>query len=51
MSETELLNLFDYERLAADRLPQLAYDYFASGAHDELTLRANREAFERTRCR
>ena len=41
------LNLFDYERLAAERLPQLAYDYFASGAHDELTLHANREAFER----
>ena len=38
----DLLNLFDYERLAVERLPQLAYDYFASGAHDELTLRANR---------
>lgn len=48
MSEAaDLLNLFDYERLTAERLPQLAYDYFASGAHDELTLHANREAFER----
>jgi 4-hydroxymandelate oxidase len=47
MSDADLLNLFDYERLAVERLPQLAYDYFASGAHDELTLRANREAFER----
>ena len=47
MSDPDLLNLFGYERLAVERLPQLAYDYFASGAHDELTLRANREAFER----
>ena len=45
------INLFDYERLAAERLPRLAYDYFASGAHDEVTLRENRAAFERLRLR
>jgi 4-hydroxymandelate oxidase len=45
------LNLFEYERLAAERLPAMAYDYFASGAHDELTLRENRAAFERLRLR
>jgi 4-hydroxymandelate oxidase len=45
------LNLFEYERLAAERLPAMAYDYFASGAHDELTLRDNRAAFERRRLR
>ncbi len=44
-------NLFDYEGLAAERLPSMAYDYFASGAHDELTLKANRTAFERLRLR
>ncbi len=46
-SDVEPLNLFDYEQLAAERLPQMTYDYFASGAHDELTLRENRAAFER----
>lgn len=43
------LNLFDFERIAAERLPGAAYDYYASGAHDEVTLRENRAAFERLR--
>jgi 4-hydroxymandelate oxidase len=42
----DLLNLFDFERAAQDRLPPLARDYYASGAMDELTLAANRRAFE-----
>ena len=50
-NDAEPLNLFDYERLAAERLQQMAYDYFASGAHDELTLRENRAAFERIQLR
>src|SRR5690606_10825439 len=29
------------------RLPTVAHDYYASGAHDELTLRENRAAFDR----
>ena len=41
------LNLFDLERAAKEKLPQMAYDYFASGAWDEVTLRENRAAFER----
>ena len=41
------INLLDYERLASERLPPTAYDYFAGGAHNELTLRENRAAFER----
>jgi 4-hydroxymandelate oxidase len=43
----EALNLFDLEKLAKDKLPQSAHDYFASGAWDEVTLRENRAAFER----
>jgi 4-hydroxymandelate oxidase len=38
-------NLMELEALAKARLPAIAYDYFASGADDELTLRRNREAF------
>jgi 4-hydroxymandelate oxidase len=39
------LNLHDFERLAAERLPQLAWDYYRSGACDEHTLRRNEQAF------
>lgn len=41
------LNLFEYEQLASERLSQMALDYYASGAWDEVTLRDNRAAFER----
>lgn len=40
------LNLREVELLARDRLPAATYDYFAGGANDELTLAANRQAFE-----
>jgi 4-hydroxymandelate oxidase len=43
----DALNLFELEKLAMDKLPQSAHDYFASGAWDEVTLRENRAAFER----
>lgn len=41
-----LLNLFDYEREAAACLPEPALGYLTGGANDEVTLRANREAFD-----
>ncbi len=40
------LNLFDIERLARERLAIGTADYFGGGAEDEVTLRANRAAFE-----
>lgn len=39
-------NLEDYHQEAARKLSKPAYDYYASGAHDEVTLRRNRQAFE-----
>lgn len=36
-----------YEAQARERLPRPVYDYYAGGAEDEATLRANREAFGR----
>jgi len=39
--------LADYEQLARERLPHMAFEYIASGAGDEVTLCANREAFDR----
>jgi 4-hydroxymandelate oxidase len=47
MSEQPILNLFDFEALAQERLTRSVYDYYSSGANDELTLRANRAAWER----
>ena len=42
----EILNLAELEALARARLPQLAWDYYASGADDQRCVRRNREAFE-----
>ncbi|MBX3270735.1 MAG: alpha-hydroxy-acid oxidizing protein [Sandaracinaceae bacterium] len=41
------INLLELEAAARARLDDNAFDYYASGAHDELTLRENRAAFER----
>lgn len=41
------LNLAEYEALARTRLPAAVYDYYAGGADDEITLRANRWVYER----
>src|SRR5690606_35704693 len=39
------------EALAKERLPHLAYEYIASGAADEITVRRNREALQELRLR
>ena len=43
------VNLFEYEQRAQELLSRSAFDYFAGGAGDEITLRENRAAFERIR--
>ena len=45
--DPELLNLFDFAARAARRLPKPVLDYYRGFAADGVTLRANREAFER----
>lgn len=47
----EALNVFDLERIAAVNLPPAHYGYVASGAGDNSTMQANREAIERVRLR
>jgi len=42
-----LINLFDYEREAERRIPPAHWGYIAGGANDEVTLGANRDAFDR----
>lgn len=43
----DLLNVFDYERRAAELLPEGPLGYFAAGAGDEWTLRENVNAYRR----
>src|SRR5271166_4311814 len=48
MSERiEAINSWELEARARELLPQMAYDYYASAANDEITLRENRAAYGR----
>ena len=41
------VNIYDFELLAKEKLSQTAYDYYSSGANDEITLRENCDAYIR----
>jgi isopentenyl diphosphate isomerase/L-lactate dehydrogenase-like FMN-dependent dehydrogenase len=41
------VNVEEFEALAREKLEKSVYDYYAGGAEDEITVRANREAFGR----
>jgi 4-hydroxymandelate oxidase len=43
----DLINVYDYETAASAKLHKMVYDYYASGAHDEITLRDNHVAYDR----
>jgi 4-hydroxymandelate oxidase len=47
----EPVSLADFETLARTHIPAMAYEYISGGAADEITLRWNREAFDRLRLR
>ena len=42
----DVITLDDFEELARQRVPHMAYEFVASGAADEVTLRWNIEAFQ-----
>jgi 4-hydroxymandelate oxidase len=42
----ELVDVFDFEAVAYEKLPRQAYDYTGHGTESEFTLRRNREAFD-----
>ncbi len=48
-ADPNLVNLHDYERVAAERLAPGPLAYFSGGANDERTLEENRAAFARRR--
>jgi len=43
------VNVAEYEKYAQSVLPKNAFDYYASGSNDMITLRENRAAFNRLR--
>ncbi|KAK4525014.1 hypothetical protein GAYE_SCF07G2918 [Galdieria yellowstonensis] len=47
----EPVNVYEYEILAKQKLPKMAYDYYASGADDQYTLEDNILAFRKLRLR
>ena len=51
MDVSQAHSIEDLRRMAQRRLPRAMFDFIDGGAEDELTLRANREAFERLRFR
>jgi (S)-mandelate dehydrogenase len=46
---TRALNIADLREIARRRVPGFVFEYVEGGAEDEVTLRGNREAFERLR--
>src|SRR5215469_15552426 len=47
----ELVNVFDYEKLAQARMAPPLWDYYQGGSDDEVTMRECRAAFERIKLR
>jgi 4-hydroxymandelate oxidase len=45
VSPKDAINVFDFEPVARQTIPPAHFGYMASGIDDEVTLRANREAF------
>lgn len=43
---SEMINLFDFEKGAEGKMTKMAYEYVASGAADEFTVRWNRQALD-----
>src|SRR5262245_59204297 len=47
MTDRRPVNVLDFESIAREKMTPSAYDYYAGGAEDEVTLAENREAFRR----
>ena len=47
----EAVNVFDFETVARQNVPPAHFGYMASGIDDEVTLRANREGFQKFQLR
>lgn len=45
----EIINLFDFEKAAQGSMSKMAYEFVASGAADEFTVKWNREALDKVK--
>ena len=45
----EIINLFDFEKMAEGTMSKMAYEFVASGAADEFTVKWNREALDKVK--
>lgn len=43
---SDIINLFDFEKMAEGKMAKMVYGYVAGGAADEITVRWNRQAFD-----
>jgi 4-hydroxymandelate oxidase len=43
---SDIINLFDFEKMAEGKMTKMVYGYVAGGAADEITVRWNRQAFD-----
>ena len=50
-ADSEPVSLSDYEALARERAPKMAFEYISGGAADEITLKWNRESYDKIRLR
>ena len=50
-SPREAINVFDFEPVMHEKVPPAHFGYMASGIDDEVTLRANREGFQKLQLR
>ena len=48
---SEIINLFDFEKMAEGKMTKMAFEYVASGAADEFTMRWNRQALDAIKIR
>ncbi|RYR17086.1 hypothetical protein Ahy_B03g061888 isoform C [Arachis hypogaea] len=46
-STMEITNVTEFEAIAKEKLPKMIYEYYASGAEDQWSLKENRNAFSR----
>lgn len=47
MDVSQVTNVMEFEAIAKKKLPKMIFEYYASGAEDEWTLKENRSAFSR----
>ena len=51
LSPADALNVFDFEKVAKQKIPTSHWGYLSTGVNDDRTIQANRDAFDRVKLR